>query len=248
MSDDNDRAEKRAGELLRAGEDAIDPALASRLQAFFGEPQPAPAARPKWVPPPGWELPELSPEEERERERRLQETFAAVQGPLLERIQRRGERSATMVSPPEPPAPVVDPSLVRFDLAGWRLGFAGEAREVQRADDLADALAESTPQAVLRDLHRPVFRFARRLVPQQLGSPEPPGAAAREAMRQDYRVRLEGLVDRGALAELKAGRRYWLRELPWAEARPETPTERPSAFPDANDLKWFGDIGYDPDQ
>jgi len=251
MSDDGDRPDRRAGELIRAGEEAMeamDPALAARLKAFFGDAPPAPAAKPKWVPPPGWEVPELSAEEERRRELHRQEMLAAVQPRLLARLERDGERNATLVQPPVPPEPVLDPSLIRFDLGAWGLGFAGEAREVERSGDIGDALAEAAPQALLRDLHRPVFRFARKLVPHRLADPEAPGAEARAAMRQDYRIRLDGMIDRGALADLKAGRRYWLRQLSWADARPATPTRRPSAVPDANDFKWFGDVGYDPDQ
>jgi hypothetical protein len=40
-----------------------------------------------------------------------------------------------------------------------RLAVMGEPREVERPDDLVDELKSCAPQALLRDLHRPVTEF-----------------------------------------------------------------------------------------
>ncbi len=109
-----------------------------------------------------------------------------------------------------------------------------------------------TPQAFLRDLHRPVQHFGGvelRRVP----SPTAAGALARaralvaETMARSTRgaaaVELSSQLAQEGFAELRAA-----LARPWEESRPANPLPMPSRAPSAEDMRWFGlSGGYDPD-
>lgn len=98
------------------------------------------------------------------RNKRLAELSAAVYPwmyDLLERHARAGAAHRELV----PPAPVIDLSITRLRVPDEEeLATIGEPRTYQPTPDVADALGVSVPQAVLRDLHRPVEEFERTLV------------------------------------------------------------------------------------
>ncbi|HMG21605.1 MAG TPA: hypothetical protein VK607_09825 [Kofleriaceae bacterium] len=97
------------------------------------------------------------------RRKRQEEALAAVDPAMLERHRRRTDAMAAAVVPLPPLALCLDTGIARFDAAmlEQRMTVA-EPREVERPGDLEDALTERTPQALLRDLHRPELDFHKR--------------------------------------------------------------------------------------
>jgi hypothetical protein len=150
--------------------------------------------------------------------------------------------------PFEPPS---GDALSRFRLDTWQLRLAGEPREVERPVQLADDLQERTPQAILRDLHRPVRMIPPiKLRPVVVGADPAQGAKrARAAMVARYAVRmgehrLATALGTDAIAELRdLLAQPWERSLPTGEARAAT------LEPGPEDAFWFGTFGgVDPDQ
>jgi hypothetical protein len=234
---DRERDEKRAGELMRAGAALIDEGLASQLRAFFtdGGPAYAPEPMPQWQLPPGWSIPEESSAQLQAREAAM----AAVKPAFLRRLVTKSE--AAELRSPEPPPTTVDPSVSRFDFDAWGLQFTGEPRELALTQEVHDRLAEVAPQAVLRDLHRPVIEFPLALQPLAVLPEGDDPVVLAQVMAADYRIRMQDLPSsRAVLAEGIAERRRWIRESDWAAARPTEPAPLPSWLPTANDLKWFG--------
>jgi hypothetical protein len=157
---------------------------------------------------------------------------ADVQPAMIARLERwtpAGDALLTDLGPPI--EPVVDPDLVHLDAAFIeRLGVIAEAREVQRPPWIDAALAESAPQAILRDLHRPESEFRRSY---EYAPPEPTlserTAEIRTIACADYQVRPEAsgwasAVD--AFAEL----RHW-KQANWGEL----PIERAPKEPEESD-------------
>lgn len=176
-----------------------------------------------------------------------------IQRWFVDAIADRGHRAAAVATAPEPPRAVIDPSLARFSLAAWNLTFAGDARTTERPHDIRQALEQRVPQAILRDLHRPVRPVpAIHLRPEAMG-PSPselsPRAAVRAAMATPYTVRIADQPSaRAALANDRAELRAIL-DAPWEDARPAEPTQQASLFAHPDDALWFGtEGGYDPDQ
>lgn len=253
MSDSADQKNRRVGERIASSDskssmEDIDPALMARLEAWFAGPAtgfPPPASEPVRVP----------PRASRAAPARTTQKAAldAVDPGLLERLESQGARSAAMIEPLTPPESTLDPSIARFDFSVWGLQGIGEEREIERPEDVQFAVQDRTPQALLRDLHRPVRYYGDiYLRPLDLG------------------VDRFGLVSRAAITDLVYGRRYTvnpdrepsgrramregyaeLRDIlaqPWEQSKPENPRPVPSELPDVNDLKWFGSVGIDPDQ
>ncbi len=141
--------------------------------------------------------------------------------------------------------------LSRFRLDAWRLRLAGEPRETERPPQIADDLQERTPQAILRDLHRPVRPIPPIwLRPIAWGTdPVKASAAAQEVMMERYTVRMAELPDPRAIRE-DAWRQ--LRDIlgqPWERALPEGDRRKASLEPGPEDALWFGAVGgIDPDQ
>lgn len=154
--------------------------------------------------------------------RRRAEVSEHVEPAMIARMERHvGDGDAIMRVQPEPKRPwerphlsVVDESLVPppFD--------ENEQREIYIPDQLARDLRIRTPQAALRDLHRPETYFdIRYQLPWDDGY-EPPGAdpmaPIRAIIRQDYRPAAPTAV-RTACAALEALRATLA--APWAEAK-----------------------------
>jgi hypothetical protein len=171
---------------------------------------------------------------------------------LLAHIEGHRERARRLLPretvPVEPPA---GDELSRLRLDAWRLRLAGEPRELERPPAIADALKERTPQAILRDLHRPVRMIPPiKLRPVVVGADPGAGSArTRKAMVARYAVRmaqhrLAAAIGAEALAELRD-----LLAKPWEPALPEDEARRASLEPGPEDAHWFGTFGgVDPDQ
>lgn len=149
MSDPNhDSGDQKVKEL-------IDSATRSELERWFGLPSYEALADQGVHPEPSAEDPEFV-----ERRKRQEAALAAVDPALLEAHRRRTESLANTIKPLPEPKLHLDLSIVRFDIAMMeQRGSIAEPREVERPPDLADALSERTPQALLRDLHRPELSF-----------------------------------------------------------------------------------------
>jgi hypothetical protein len=94
--------------------------------------------------------------------KRRDDAIAAVDPALVEAHRRRVEPERPVVKPLPPIALRVDPDIALFDTAMLeRQHGVAEPREIERPGDLDDALAERTPQALLRDLHRPELDFEK---------------------------------------------------------------------------------------
>lgn len=93
------------------------------------------------------------------RERR-EKAIAAVSPALLEAHRHRVESPEALLKFKPTIELRVDPSVALLDMAMIeRQGSIAEPREVELSDDLKDDLNDCTPQALLRDLHRPELDF-----------------------------------------------------------------------------------------
>lgn len=146
MSTDDD--DKRVKDILDAGE------LAS-LERWFGLPSFEQLAEREKA----GEL-ELDPEIAEVRKRR-EAAMAAVDPALLARILYRVEEGPETLRSFEALIDVhVKEDVGLFDSSMVDKGFSiAEPREVEISDELRDDLKECTPQALLRDLHRPETFF-----------------------------------------------------------------------------------------
>lgn len=146
MSTDDD--DKRVKDILDAGD------LAS-LERWFGLPSFDQLAEREQA----GEL-ELDPEMAEVRKKRAA-AMAAVDPALLARILFRIEENPETLRIFEPSIEVrIKDDVGLFDSTMVDKGFSiAEPREVEISDELRDDLKECTPQALLRDLHRPETFF-----------------------------------------------------------------------------------------
>lgn len=145
------------GEDVRVRE-FIDAATRAELERWFGLPSFDQATAP------GAPEPEsVDPDVLRIRENRAR-AIAAVDPGLLARVEQRftSEPSELTRLPPELVLRT-DPSIAKFDVAmAERLALIAAPREVEITEELRDDLRECTPQAILRDLHRPELDFTKQ--------------------------------------------------------------------------------------
>jgi hypothetical protein len=149
MPEDNDK------KVDRTVKELIDRATRAELERWFGLPSYEALAEQGVAQGPPAEDPEFV-----ERRRRQEAALAAVDPALLESHRRRTEGLTGTIKPLPELVLHIDPSIVRIDMAMIeQRGTIAEARDVERPADLEDALSERTPQALLRDLHRPELDF-----------------------------------------------------------------------------------------
>jgi len=160
MSTDDDKRDPTVKQLLERSleqplEELVDAATKAELEKWFGLPSfdqveagEAPGST---------EDPDII--EVRERRQRA---IAAVDPALLEAHRRRIEPPDDLLKFREAITLRLDQTMPMIDLAmiDNRMSVA-EPREVERPQDIEDHLAESTPQALLRDLHRPDLEFEK---------------------------------------------------------------------------------------
>lgn len=217
-------------------DDIADPELIARLSAWFGTGDGV-VTTATFTPPP----PPPDP--------RLAEIEAALDPLLVDRLERLttvGDALLTFTRDLLESA--IDVSLAKLEVPAELA--PGEEPEYWQPDDIRAALAEhNAPQAVLRDLFRPIMYFGDvALRPVETGLErlgEDPTAEVRAAVRESATPQLGPLP-----AEMMAGDLAELREImarPWADSKPETPSQ-PSVMPDYEHYMWFGvEGGYDPD-
>ncbi len=251
----------RVGDILagRVSREALDPVTVSELAAWFGAPAQsvldaeAASIREQTALGPDssstafasddgydqYDDPEL-----RELWRQRRKAMAAVDAAFLARLESWTGGYDEFVNLPEPMSLPIENGLEQFDLAAWRLNFL-EVREWEVDEDLYEALRERAPQAVLRDLHRPVETWPLSLEPTDLGV-DIAGAKASRDIRDVLSQRYSDVMSQFRSASLLAQQhldalRGRLRE-PWENSYiPES--ERPAAgrqLSDAEIVKWFG--------
>jgi hypothetical protein len=206
MPDSNDNDDKKVKDL-------IDSATRAELERWFGLPSYEALADQGIHPEPPAEDPELA-----ERRQRLEGALAAVDPGLLEAYYRRTEALAGVIKSLPDVTLHIDPGIARIDTAMIELRAVAEPREVERPPDLEDALQERTPQALLRDLHRPELVFYKEFQRIDLleGFRVDAAASIAEAMATSTRLPPPGPSlfeqEHARLVELRAERRR-----PWVE-------------------------------
>lgn len=191
-----------------------DPALLARIFRTFGEPDPVA------------EAPSDEPAADDPLTARLEE---AVDRSLLARLQGRLTDGWPRPATPLPRIAVERPPAMAIDVDA---AFASEADpggsdQYSRPRWIDDALAERTPQAVLRDLHRPVRDVGRPEL-QWTELSEDLGAGARQAYaeaaaavsegRTIHAISLGWALGQAGLAEIAE-----ILNRPWADSKPTDP-------------------------
>jgi hypothetical protein len=151
MPDPNDNDDKKVKDL-------IDSATRDDLERWFGLPS-YEALADRGIHPAAPPAAEVDPKFA-ERRKRQDAALAAIDPALVEAHRRRTDSGAELIKPPPEVTLHVDPGIMQLDEAMIeRQGAIADPREVQRAPDIEDAVRERTPQALLRDLHRPELYF-----------------------------------------------------------------------------------------
>ncbi|HWO22713.1 MAG TPA: hypothetical protein VNO30_28330 [Kofleriaceae bacterium] len=184
----------------------LDAKTLADLERWFGLPSFQEVAE-RGEPPPA-----LDPEIEAVREQRAK-AIAAVDPALVEAHRRRVESGESLLRFEAVLEVRVDPSVAQIDYAHIENKQAiAEPREVDIPEQLRDDLRECTPQAILRDLHRPELYFDKQFEVVDMAAEQRLDivAAVAEAMRTSWKLpplppslATEG---RALIAELKEDR------------------------------------------
>lgn len=144
MTDDDDKTVK----------EMIDAATRAELERWFGLPSITQVEEERAA-----KAPPEDPEIAAVRKRR-DEAIAAVDPAMLEAHRRRTDAPENLIKFKAVIDVRIDPDVALLDHAMIeRSGGVAEPREVEIPDALRDDLRDCTPQALLRDLHRPEFDF-----------------------------------------------------------------------------------------
>ena len=154
---------------------------------------------------------------------RRDKALAAVDPELVEDIRvRTEERPETLLKFAATIDVVIDENMALFDHGMVdRAAAIAEPRDVEISDELIDALKECTPQALLRDLHRPELDFEKTFEVVDFAAEQRFDIVAEvnQAMATSWKLPILGqspLVESAAIyAELRAERRRpWTSVLP----------------------------------
>jgi len=148
-ADPNDPGDKKV-------KDVLDAATQANLARWFGLPSFEQLADDGKLPAPPTEDPEFA-----EVRKRRAAAIAAVDPRLMGELDRRRRPARSMASFQQAIDVRVDPSI-GFDLKVAERQLA-EPRDYQRPGDIESELRESSPQALLRDLHRAELTFRLQL-------------------------------------------------------------------------------------
>jgi hypothetical protein len=202
--------------------DVIDAATQRELERWFGAPS-AMELRDRGV--------EIEVEDPAiaEVKARRQAAIALVDPGLLEWIRMRTQVTPETLIQFDPKIELkVDPGILMIDADRARHGMSfSDTREVEIAERVQDDLKECTPQALLRDLHRPELDFDKTFEIVDIVAEQRVDASAEVArvMRTSWKVELspESPVAQGhqVFAELRAA-----RQRPWVELLPLLPNRR----------------------
>jgi hypothetical protein len=143
MTDDDDKTVKQM----------IDAATRAELERWFGLPSITQVEEER-----AQAAPAEDPDVVAVRERR-EKAIAAVDPAMVEAHRRRTDAPEDLIRFKPMIEIRVDPGVAFLDHAMIERGSIAEPREVEIPDALRDDLRDCTPQALLRDLHRPEFDF-----------------------------------------------------------------------------------------
>ena len=236
--------EPRAADLVagQVREEELDPETIAQLAAWFGPPQA------------GVVVPQSQPVEDdtpfrKERREIAAKVEAALDHGLATRLESMREAGDDFINLPEPMTLGIEREIAALDMSVWRVRTV-ETRDRERPDEVVDALTERAPQAILRDLHRPVLSWPYLMLPQELGI-DVGGLDATKRVHEiattSYRVRMAEFPTAFQEGYQILRDLYQHIDEPWDEI--EIPEERRSASSQARtaeDMMWFGGIGYDP--
>jgi hypothetical protein len=191
----------------------------AQLEAWFGRPSMTELVEKGEVRLDMWGRP-IDPDAERKRMEARERATEAVDPRMVERLERHtpaGDRLLQFRASLE----------VRIDPSGFERPLMTLNRpdilEVERPEDLADAMREATPQALLRDLHRPEDEFSIEYVrPEPVESDADPFGEARRAIAAGYKYAPEMrlmMQARDALRPLREA-----KASVWSEIRTPTRT------------------------
>jgi hypothetical protein len=200
----------------------IDASTLADLERWFGLPSfQQLAEQPQPSPPP-------EPPEWAETRKRRAAVLAAVDPGMLAAHRRRVERQNDLKLFKLEIEPRIAPDIRMLDQAMIARGNTiSDPREYELPSDLEDALTERTPQALLRDLHRPELDFEKmfELVDVMADSRVELRAIIHEALafRRSSTKKIESKVQevRALLLELRQERRR-----PWTELTDKMPHRR----------------------
>jgi len=162
MVDDDDQDDRRAKDLVAAAgsNEELDPQTQADLARWFGLPSFEQLEETERKAPPA---PRGDPEIIARRQAQERAT-AAVDPAFVAELQARVDSVGQMIAPRPPWRGTLDPSISALDpVLLARANLVTEPREVDMPLGLQNDLKECTPQAVLRDLHRPDIDFILRL-------------------------------------------------------------------------------------
>ena len=219
-TDENDEErEGAAPDEQEARAPDLDPETQEQLSRWFGLPSFEELEE-------RGEAPPMEPDFAAERRKIQAAASAAVDPALLEALYARADARASVARLEILELGRLDPSISALDpmLLG-RVDAAAEPRTIELPMGIQDALAECTPQAVLRDLHRPEIYFDRRYeVDEQLAALMMVDPL--NEVRQLLATRIELQLPEPPLAEARASIAEMTRakRAPWSQIR--TPTRR----------------------
>jgi hypothetical protein len=150
-------------------------------------------------------------------QKRRDDALASVDPVLVDEIHRRAE-APDLIKPRPDIQFVIDPSIARLDLSMIERQYSHlEPREVEIPPQLEDDLRNCTPQALLRDLHRPettfdkVFEVVDMSAEQRLDG----ATAVAEVMAMRHHIEIGPSPFRAAYALILEVREQ--RRQPWTE-------------------------------
>jgi len=237
-------------------DDEQDPELLAQLQAWFGDPSGSPAvaesiAAQQDIDPeligtsrePG--IPDFLREARLEREA----TLAEVDMTLVSQLERNAEQLGAFVAAPAAPAAVLDPSIAKFDATSALDVVPLQVGRRTADKEVVEAMEHSTPQALLRDLHRLVRDTPwMRMDDLPLGVPKMSGPSKRveEVMTTSYTVALSDEPSpRNYMAEDLADMNERIRAEDWGSLEfPKEESREWSSRETADAYLWFA--GIDP--
>ena len=213
--------ERKVKDLIAEGRVPLDPQTQADLEKWFGLPSvTALEEQGKIAGPVDADMAQVA-------ERRAA-AVAAVDPALLDLIRLRTEDIPNPIGVPKRTIePVIDDSIALFDMGMVDKALTiAEPRTVEIPDQLIEDLKDCTPQALLRDLHRPeqffdkVFEIVDIAAEQRIDIV----AEVKSAMRTSWRLPAFGKTpledSREALAEVRAERRApWTGYLPLLQNR-----------------------------
>ncbi len=224
------------GESPAEEEAALSDQDLAQLAAWFGplDPDAVPRTKPRAV---------------QNRQKNIDRATEAVDPEFLARLESLTGVGDRYIRVPPPPTLTVERPLAKLDLAAWQL-LEFDTREVERPHEITDAISERAPQAILRDLHRPVASWQIILVPTDMGIDEGGMDMRRqiaEAIATPYRVRVDDHTPASQLAWQYEEERQARMAEPWEAAEvPEENRRESGMVPTTEDIRWFGSGGYDP--